>query len=128
MRPAGLLFFILIVLLATASRPRHTAVSLAKTVTAESIESMDCGGSGSRAADVTFAWRPNADAMEQWLEVSVFDDGFVPGTYYTANVGITSSFTWKGLLSNVAWFWRIKTWNGDGWASTRTSPIVPAST
>ena len=95
---------------------------------AEAIDSVDCGPGRGKTADVTFSLAPNAEAVERWIDVSVYDDGFVPGTYFTSGVDPkATSYTWRGLLANVAWFWQLSTQTADGWTATETHVLVPCA-
>ena len=49
---------------------------------------------------VTFSWTGgNAAALEQWLDLSTFDNGWQDGTFIDAGplVGSLATYTWEGL-------------------------------
>jgi hypothetical protein len=82
--------------------------------------------SGSRAT-VTFGWTPTSGASVQWLDLSLFDNNFAPGTYIPA--GPLSSgqdqLTWNGLLKDLPHYWRVTSLTDSGWLVSATGAFVP---
>lgn len=74
---------------------------------------------------VTFQWRPGA-AASQWLDVSMIDDQFDPGTF--ASVGPlpagTGSYTWDALLPGQTYFVRVNTLGPAGWEPSAALEFV----
>jgi hypothetical protein len=83
-----------------------------------------CVGGG--RANVTFPWTPTAGATEQWLDLSLFDNGFASGTYLAARMdGTQSSLTWNGLLTGLPHYWRVTSLTAEGWLFSQTGAFVP---
>jgi len=82
-------------------------------------------------ATVDFHWSPAALPSDtQTVELSVFDNGFAPGTYVsTGALSNTSSWiTWPGILGNTLQFYRVTTQTAGGARSTRTAALMPCPT
>ncbi|MGB6836228.1 MAG: hypothetical protein WBF66_00810 [Dehalococcoidia bacterium] len=78
-------------------------------------------------AAVTFNWpAPPPGAIQQWLDLSLFNNGFVPGTF----VGVgpfgpqTTSFTWQGILPGLTHYYRLNVLYPDGWHPSATGYFV----
>ncbi len=69
----------------------------------------------------TFAWTPSRGG-QQWLDLSLFNDGFRPQTFIGAGPlsAQASTFTWDGLLADAPHFARVNTLTGQGWESSAT--------
>ena len=101
-----------------------------------------CGGGGGGGAPVaggvqqvcegnsvavTFTWQAKASGP-QWLDLSVFNNGFAPGTF----VGVGpigsggGSFTWHGIMKGTTHFWRINTLSPGGWMTSNTAAFTLA--
>jgi hypothetical protein len=82
-----------------------------------------CSGNQS---NVTFYWGSNRGGT-QFLDLSVFDNDFAPGTF--GNAGPlnpeTESFVWSNLPSGVPHFWRVNTLTPSGWVTSFTGAFVP---
>ncbi len=78
-------------------------------------------------SDTTFSWTPAVtQGSEQWLDISVYNNGFAPGTFISAgplpqNV---TWFTWKGLSSGTTHYWRVNTLTSAGWNSSATESFL----
>jgi len=74
------------------------------------------------AVEATFNWSPATPAgTVQWLDLSLSDNGFVPGTFVSAGPlsGSASSFVWNGLLPGTTHYWRVNTFSPSlGWQSS----------
>lgn len=84
----------------------------------------------SDGASVRFSWRPASDASQEYLDLSLQDNGFAPGTYVSAGPldGAASSYTWNGVRTNVRHYYRLNTLTVDGWqaaSDTFTAPCRP---
>lgn len=78
-------------------------------------------------ADVRLSWIPAADALQQWVDVSIFDNDFAPGTFVSVGPlarGVTS-VDWKDLVPNVAHYFRVNTRTAEGWKASGTVAFVP---
>jgi|GEM_PF-5476248 len=70
---------------------------------------------------VSFTWQPSG-AGEQWLDLSLYDNGFAPGTFAGWGpfaVG-DSAATWDGLDSLKTFFGRVNTVTPSGWKTSST--------
>ena len=59
---------------------------------------------------VTFHWQPPGGG-KQWLDLSLYNNGFVPGTFGGAGPLLpnVSSFAWDGLSAATTFYFRINT-------------------
>lgn len=74
--------------------------------------------SGGRA-NVTFSW--SSARGQQWLDLSLADNGFAPGTFVGAGPVSGSSYTWTGLVSGSRHCVRINQFLGGGaWVTSET--------
>jgi len=74
-------------------------------------------------AVVIFAWSTGLVAGDsQWLDLSLFDNGFVGGTYVGAGpfAGYAGSFIWDGLLPGAVHYYRVNTHAYGGWHPSGT--------
>jgi Sortase domain len=82
----------------------------------------DCSGS----TQVTFNWLPVEGATEQWLDLSVYDNHFIPGTYRPIKLtpGV-DTLTTDTLNSESPHFWRINSKTPDGWVESTLGQFMP---
>jgi hypothetical protein len=54
-------------------------------------------------ADVTFRWQGTNPSSQQWLDLSLFDNGWRDGTFIGVGPlpGSDSSFTWQGVVGSL---------------------------
>jgi hypothetical protein len=83
-----------------------------------------CAGS---SATVDFSWQPIGSGIAQFLDLTVFDDGFAPDTFIFSGPLSTSvsSLRWEGILPGLAHFWRVNTLTDAGWITSETGTFVP---
>lgn len=81
--------------------------------------------SGTQAA-IAFNWKPTATATTQWLDLSVADNNFAPGTFSGAGPlgGTDGGYTWRGLQAGTAYFWRVNDMTPGGWMTSATGAFV----
>jgi hypothetical protein len=74
---------------------------------------------------VTFGWTPSY-GDSQWLDLSLSDNGFAPGTYVGVGVfgSLTGTFTWDGLTPGRTHFARVNTHIFLAWEPSQTSRFV----
>jgi hypothetical protein len=96
----------------------------------------ECMGRGPNSVRVFFLWGPSR-AGTQYLDLSIFNNGFAPGTF----VGVGPfpndrwGFIWEGLLQGTTHYARINTLTSEGWKPTAPfafytpvcDPSVPAA-
>jgi hypothetical protein len=78
-------------------------------------------------AAVTFSWPvPPPGAIQQWLDLSLFNNGFAPGTFVGAGPfgPQTTSFTWDGILPGLTHYYRLNVLYQDGWHPSATGSFV----
>jgi len=88
-------------------------------------------------AKVTFSWTGgNAASLEQWLDLSIFDNGWRDGTFIFAGplVGSLATYTWEGLTPATQHYVRVnqqlgnRTWDPSQTFSFRTITCAGAAT
>jgi len=88
-----------------------------------SFPNVVCSGAG---AQITFDWLPVDGAIEQWLDVSVGDNGFLPATYTATQLsGSQSSYTMAAINPHYPHFWRVNTRTATGWQVSTTGIFTP---
>jgi len=81
---------------------------------------------GDGVASVTFNWTPVAGASVQYVDISIFDNGFAPGSFIgTAAGGSANSLTWNGILTGTPHVWRVNALTASGWITSETGAFVP---
>lgn len=77
---------------------------------------------------VQFAWTPSGSGL-QWLDLSIFNNGFAPGTFLGAGplAPGTTTLTWDGLIANTPHYFRINTFNGSFWEASATAAFNTAA-
>lgn len=80
----------------------------------------------SSSAITTFSWN-SSGAGAQWLDLTLFDNGFAPFTFIGAGPldASVNQITWNGLLPGRPHFWRINTVTSAGWITSSTGAFVP---
>jgi hypothetical protein len=74
---------------------------------------------------VEFAWNPSGSGT-QWLDLSLFNNGFAPNTFLGAgplSPG-TSTLFWDGIATNRVHYFRINTFNGSFWEPSATASFT----
>jgi hypothetical protein len=133
LKTAVFAFFLVLVLLCASTTslagPRGlvTNPSVASASTAGAglnFPTVQCQGS---TATVSFSWQPIAGGTQQWLDLSLADNGFVPGTFIASgpHAPSTSNVTWQGILAGLPHFWRVNTLTPSGWMPSATGTLVP---
>lgn len=74
----------------------------------------------------SFSWLPTQGTVSQWLDVSVHDNGFMPGTFVgNGPIGAsTGSLTWDGFEAGATYFWRVNAQTPAGWIPSATGSFV----
>ncbi len=85
------------------------------------IFSTRCVAPNPHGVRVTFLWGPSR-AGPQWLDLSVFNNGFAPGTFVTAGAfnPNTWGFVWDGVLQGTTHYARVNTLMPAGWMPSGT--------
>lgn len=80
-----------------------------------------CASNARDSVRVTFLWAPSR-AGYQWLDLSIFNNGFAPGTFITAGPlnAQQYGFIWPGLIQGTTHFARVNTLTVEGWKPTQT--------
>lgn len=78
----------------------------------------------SNNATVAFQWTPVNGASSQYLDLSIQDGNFGPGTF--AGTPVTGgSASWPGLEPGAIYWWRINSNSSGGWQSSDVKTFVP---
>lgn len=102
MRVLPVVFLAFVVVLAAAPVKRVDAAA------SDLATQQSCLGTGS--ARVTFSWQSvSQGAAQQWLDLSLSDNGWIPGTFLGAGpLGSTAtSYTWDGLVAGRVHYVRV---------------------
>jgi hypothetical protein len=77
-------------------------------------------------AKATFRWTLVPGSTAQWLDLSLFDNGFAPGTFISAGPlsGSEDTFTWEGLLTESVHYWRVNSVVGGAWQPSETAVLT----
>jgi uncharacterized protein YkwD len=80
------------------------------------------------SASVAFTWTPSSGVV-QWLDITLFSNGFVPGTFLAAGpMGLAqNSLRWDGIKPGLVHYWRVNTLTSAGWIPSATGQFVPCS-
>jgi hypothetical protein len=78
---------------------------------------------------VTFAWPPTTGALQQWVDLSLSDSGFLPDTFLGVGSVVPTrwthnTFTWDGILPGLSHFYRINVLYPDGWVAVASGSFV----
>lgn len=87
--------------------------------------SITCEADGS--ATVRFRWSVSTNSTQvQWLDMSVFDNGFQSGTFVSAGPMHPSAneVIWPGISANTAHVFRINALTASGWQSTQIGSFI----
>lgn len=117
-----LLLFLVGLLLAAPRGGRSAAAQVPPPSVSQS-----CSTSRVGAVAVTFHWqRPGPGAVQQWLDLSIFNNGFAPGTFIGAGplTATADSLTWDGILPGSWHFYRLNTLYQDGWRASATGSFL----
>jgi hypothetical protein len=70
---------------------------------------------------VEFAWNSSGQGI-QWLDLSLFNNNFAPGTFLGAGPMASGQNTlvWDGLLANTTHYVRVNTFTSQGWEASLT--------
>jgi hypothetical protein len=75
-----------------------------------------CTGGG-RA---TVTWNivpPGFTPVATYVDITIFDNGFLPGTFIGQNATGQQNFNWSGILANTPHYWRVNHLGPAGWVS-----------
>ncbi len=83
-----------------------------------------CSGTASNAVTVTLVWKPSRSGA-QWLDISLLNNGFAPGTFVSPPAFGPQSwgFVWSGLIEGTTHFVRVNTLTAAGWKPSETLPF-----
>jgi len=79
----------------------------------------ECMGAGANSVRVFFLWNPSR-AGTQYLDLSVLNNGFAPGTFIAAGPLANDrwGFIWEGLRQGTTHYVRVNTLTSQGWKPT----------
>jgi hypothetical protein len=120
------LIYTLVALLALGAAYRAPMAPRAEAGANQLLTTQYCEGG---RVKVTFSWTGgNAASLEQWLDLSIFDNGWRDGTFIFAGplAGSLATFTWQGLTPATQHYVRVnqqlanRTWDPSQTFSMRT--------
>ena len=91
------------------------------------IVSQACSVAHPGSIAVTFSWPKPPGALQTWVDLSLFDNGFLPDTFLAEGPipPATTSFTWDGIAPGLPHFYRVNALYPDGWYASPTGTFVP---
>lgn len=111
-------------------------VVLAGVTSAVALQAGDASAAGARdlaarvqcsqdVLKVTFSWQPGGSG-QQWLDLSITDAGFAPGTFTgTGPISASrSSITWDTAAPNTTYYARINTFDNNTWTPSTTLTVT----
>jgi hypothetical protein len=109
--------------LVTATRSPSTGAGQSPPPPATIFQACSVAYPGSVA--VTFAWPPTPGALQQWVDLSLFDNGFQPGTFLGApvEIGMETAY-WDGIAPELPHFYRVNVLYPDGWVTVASGSFV----
>lgn len=77
--------------------------------------------------DITFRWQGASSSSQQWIDLSLQDNGWRDGTFIGVGPlpGSDSSFLWVGLVGNSPHVLRINQLIGGSWDVSQTFRFTP---
>ena len=118
----GILLFFLAIIVAAFRVPAAADVAAEPLLASQiAVSAQACDAASAGNISVTLSWVPSRRG-EQWLDISLFNNGFAPGTF----IGVgplapgTDSFVWGGLRPGLTHFLRINTRSPFGWEPSRS--------
>lgn len=87
-----------------------------------------CNTSVDGRGTMTFAWQPTPGAVVQWLDLSLYDNGFASGTFLGAGplTPDSTALNWSGILPGLPHYWRVNSLMPDGtWRASATGVFYP---
>jgi hypothetical protein len=88
---------------------------------------VECSSFYPGKAKVTFNWTPGTPkGVVQYLDLSLSDNGFAPGTFVSAGPlpGDASTYAWDGLAPGAAHVFRVGTFDGTSWWPSTTGSVT----
>jgi hypothetical protein len=75
---------------------------------------------------VTFSWPETPGALQTWVDLSLFDNGFLPDTFLAVRWGPfpANAFTWDGIVPGLRHFYRVNALYPDGWVAVASGSFV----
>jgi hypothetical protein len=75
-----------------------------------------CSGGG-RASVIWNIPSPGFIPLATYVDITIFDNGFAPGTFIGQPATGQQNFNWTGILANTTHYWRINHLGPSGWVS-----------
>jgi len=88
-----------------------------------------CAGS---EASFVFSWQAQAPWDEAWVDLSLFNNGFQPGTFLgygpatplDPKLPLNGAIRWRGLIPGTVHYWRVNLRYGDTWYPSPTQTFT----
>jgi len=84
-----------------------------------------CTGNG-RATVTWGVPTPPFGTSSTFIDISLQDNGFLPGTFVGQNATGQQNFSWSGILANAQHVWRINNLTPSGWVTAATGSFFAA--
>ena len=106
---------------ARAPKPTPTPVPPALPATTPGVMIAECMGTGPNSVRTFFLWGTSRSGT-QWLDLSIYNNGWLPGTFVAAGpfTSETWGFIWPGLLQGTTHYARVNTLTREGWKASGT--------
>jgi len=90
---------------------------------------LECSSLHPGNAKATFNWIPGAGGVVQYLDLSLFNNGFAAGTFVSVGPlpGDANTFVWDGMPSGAAYVFRVNTFDGSTWWPSTTGYFTAPS-
>jgi hypothetical protein len=101
--------------------PTQTPIPAPNPALGPGLMVAECGSATANGARAFLLWTPS-NAGTQWLDLSVVNNGFAPGTFIAAGPFAPDrwGFVWPGLLQGTTHYARVNTLTREGWKSSST--------
>lgn len=85
-----------------------------------------CSVTAPGAVDATFSWPKATGATQVWLDVSLIDNGFASGSFYSVGPLTASSttYTWRGIRAGATHYYRVNALYPEGWRLVSSGTFV----
>lgn len=88
--------------------------------------SQACSTAAPGTAAVTFRWPQAGGALQVWVDLSLYDNGFRSGSFIGAGPlgSQTTSYTWHGIRPGLPHYYRVTALYADGWRTIKSGSFI----
>jgi hypothetical protein len=69
---------------------------------------------------------PGFTPLSTYVDITIFDNGFAPGTFIGSNATGQQNFNWTGIIANTTHYWRVNHLGPAGWQAGGTGSFNAA--